>query len=78
MGVFETKILELICTDVHSIWQTHSELCLASNLQGLEQDKHKTLSAIISFLSTLKPKALASDRDGLFIPDLQTEVPALH
>ena len=53
----------------------NSRIAHASTLKRWEQGKHKRLSATVSFLHTLKSKALTCDRDDLFIPDLQTELP---
>ena len=68
-------MLSLIYTDLHQLWQALNELYHASTLKRWEQDKHRRLAATITFLHTLKPKALARDRDGLFIPDFMSELP---
>ena len=74
-STWRTKMLTLIYTDLHQLWQAHNDLYHASTLKRWEQDKHRRLAATITFLHTLKPKALARDRDDLFIPDFMSELP---
>ena len=46
---------------------------------GNKANTRETFCCTISFLCTLKPKVLVWDRDNLFIPHLQTELPTyLH
>ena len=57
-STWRTKMLTLIYTDLHQLWQAHNELYHASTLKRWEQDKHRRLAATITFLHTLKPEAM--------------------
>ena len=48
-STWQTKMLTLIYTDIHNIWQSHNELHHASALKRCEQDKHRQLAATITF-----------------------------
>ena len=73
---WRTKMLTLIYTDVHSIWQSHSKTYHASTLKWWEQDKHRQLAATISYISAYsEPQALVRDRDDSYIPDFMSKLP---